>query len=424
MTDFPQLDDAGLIAALRASVERARSAHADVVSVVGEMKRRGLNVRTGHASLAQLLKHTTRMDTREAKRLLVQVEAVCPTVTATGALVEPRLPLVASAAAEGVLSSAHLSALAAAMQDLPAEAEQTLVDTARAADPVRVRFIADKIRASTEEPLTTAPAKPRNMLQFKRKRDGRLQFTGTLTPEHGEKFPALVSDLTAPESSDRTLIERQGDGFADLLDLAARSPRPPNRQRTATTTDFETLKSGLGITIPSQRTVKGQGNVRTLPIRTEMLLDPTCRSLTGASNLRCRDQGRGSHTRTITSRDAHQAIDGHTCTCDGDGDGDGPSSSHASDHQDDHLGSWAVQVINDSVQLPEQRPGRFSDIPPSDPRTVRQWGVTRSCARIMSRAVIRCSRVRRVVGRPFRLGQVPPRRPSGLAGAAVGRLLP
>ncbi|MEO6083351.1 MAG: hypothetical protein ABIQ18_09625, partial [Umezawaea sp.] len=61
MTDLALLDDAGLMDALRAEVERARSAHASILAVVAEARARGLEVRAGYRSLAELLKHVVRV---------------------------------------------------------------------------------------------------------------------------------------------------------------------------------------------------------------------------------------------------------------------------------------------------------------------------------------------------------------------------
>ncbi|MEO6082836.1 MAG: hypothetical protein ABIQ18_07000, partial [Umezawaea sp.] len=63
MTDLVLLDDAGLMDALRAEVERARSAHASILAVIAEARARGLEVRAGYRSLAELVKHVVRVDT-------------------------------------------------------------------------------------------------------------------------------------------------------------------------------------------------------------------------------------------------------------------------------------------------------------------------------------------------------------------------
>src|SRR4051812_6285612 len=138
MTGLALLDDAGLMNALRAGVERARAAHASVLAVLAEAQTRGLGARAGYRSLAELVKHVARVDTGEAKRWLTQASALFPSMTPTGAVVDPPLPLAAAALTQGVLSPAHLDVLVGALAALPAEAEQILVDVARSAEPAGV----------------------------------------------------------------------------------------------------------------------------------------------------------------------------------------------------------------------------------------------------------------------------------------------
>jgi hypothetical protein len=200
------------------------------------------------------------MDTREAKRLLAQASALCSSVTPTGTPVEPLLPVVASAAAEGVLSPAHLDVLVDVMEDLPAGSEQTLVDVARDVDPAGVRVVANRIRAYVDqdgkEPDEAELVEPRNTLRLKKKRDGRVEFGGTLGVEESAKFEALLSPLSRPRPADatgpdeRNVLERQGDALVDLLDLASRSEHLPReageRPHVFLTVSWEALQSGLG----------------------------------------------------------------------------------------------------------------------------------------------------------------------------------
>jgi hypothetical protein len=260
MTGLPLLDDAELMAALRSQVVEARSAHARFVALVGELQQRGVEARAGYTGLVEYLKHSFRLDTREAKRLVAQASALCPSVTPTGTPVEPRLPLVASTAAEGVLSPAHLDVLVGALADLPAESEPILVDVAREVDPVGVRIVANRIRAYVDqdgkEPDAAELVKPQNALRWRKKRDGRVEFDGTLGAEEGAKFEALISPLSKPRPADaigpdeRNILERQGDALVDLLDLASRSEHLPRdageRPHLFLTMSWEALQSGLG----------------------------------------------------------------------------------------------------------------------------------------------------------------------------------
>jgi len=260
MTELALLDDAGLMDALRAGVERARSAHGSVLAVLAEARARGLESRAGYRSLAELVKHVVRVDTGEAKRWVAQASALFPSVTPTGVEVDAPLPLVAAAVADGVLSPAHLDVLVSAMASLPAEAEQILVDVARSAEPTGVRAVAAGIRARIDqdgrEPDDREPVQPRNLLHLRTKVDGRVEFSGRFGPEEGELFRALISPLAKPHAPDaagpdtRTLPERQGEALVDLLDLASRSQDLPTeageRPHVTVTVDYHTLVVGNG----------------------------------------------------------------------------------------------------------------------------------------------------------------------------------
>jgi hypothetical protein len=276
MTGLALLDDAGLMDALRAGAERARSAHASILAVLAEAQARGLDARAGYRSLAELVKHVVRVDTGEAKRWVAQASALFPPMTPTGAVADNPLPVVAAAVAEGVLSSAHLDVLVGAMVSLPAEAEQILVDVARSAEPAGVRAVAASIRARLDqdgpEPDDREPVQPPNLLHLRTKTDGRLEFSGRLGAEQGELFRALIGPLAKPHAPDatgpdtRTLPERQGDALVDVLDLASRSQDLPveagERPHVTVTMDYQTLVSGIGTATLGDTTVISAGEAR------------------------------------------------------------------------------------------------------------------------------------------------------------------
>ena len=276
MTGLALLDDAGLMDALRAGVERARSAHASVLAVLAEARARGLDSRAGYRSLAELVKHVVRVDTGEAKRWVAQASALFPTVTPTGAVVDAALPVVAAAVAEGVLSPTHLDVLVGAMASLPAEAEQILVDVARSTEPAGVRSVAAGIRARLDqdgpEPDDREPTQASNVLHLRTKTDGRVEFSGRLGPEQGEAFRALIGPLAKPHAPDatgpdtRTLPERQGDALVDVLDLASRSQHLPTeageRPHVTVTVDYQTLVSGIGTATLGDATVISAADAR------------------------------------------------------------------------------------------------------------------------------------------------------------------
>jgi uncharacterized protein DUF222/HNH endonuclease len=275
MTGLALLDDAEVMDAFRAGLERARSGHVFALEALAEAQARGLETRAGYRSMAEFVKHAARVDTNEAKRWITQSSALFPSVTPTGAIVDTPLPIVAAAAAEGVLSPAHLDVLVGAMATLPAEAERILVDVARSAEPAGVRAVAARIRARLDQdgpqPDDRDPAPAPNLLHLRTKTDGRLEFSGRLGAEQGELFRALISPLAkpAPDAAGpdtRTLPERQGDALADLLDLASRSQDLPSeageRPHVTVTVDYQTLVSGTGTATLGDTTVISASEAR------------------------------------------------------------------------------------------------------------------------------------------------------------------
>ncbi|WP_198047363.1 HNH endonuclease signature motif containing protein [Kutzneria sp. 744] len=72
---------------------------------------------------------------------------------------------------------------------------------------------------------------PKREFRFERKLDGSMVFWGMLDQEYGAKIAAMVSALAKPTSGKdpRTTAERQGDAFAEIIELASRSEGLPEQ---------------------------------------------------------------------------------------------------------------------------------------------------------------------------------------------------
>ncbi|MEV6603012.1 DUF222 domain-containing protein [Kutzneria sp. NPDC051319] len=72
---------------------------------------------------------------------------------------------------------------------------------------------------------------PKREFRFERKLDGSMVFWGMLDQEYGAKIAAMLSALAKPTSGTdpRTTAERQGDAFAEIIELASRSEGLPEQ---------------------------------------------------------------------------------------------------------------------------------------------------------------------------------------------------
>ncbi|WP_229693515.1 HNH endonuclease signature motif containing protein [Lentzea pudingi] len=205
---------------------------------IAELDRRGAAGELGYRNMAHVLRHAVRWDLKTARQWVARAEAVTGEITPSGSVLEPELPLTAAAAAEGALSGEHVSAVAEVMKELPPAAEQSVVEYAKAHEPSAVRSFGKELAylayQQDEEPREPAEAlRPVNRLRMEWKGD-QLEISARLGKVAGAQFEALIDPLAKPrpttpeEGPDaRTRAEREGDAFADLIELVLRSDRLP-----------------------------------------------------------------------------------------------------------------------------------------------------------------------------------------------------
>lgn len=235
--DFRLLSTGELLSAVVGDVVEIRVLENAMMHKLAELDRRGAASELGYRNLAQVLRHAVRWDLKTAREWVARAELLAREVTPTGSVLEPELPVTAQAMAEGALSGEHISAVAEVMKELPPEAELPIVEFARENEPSAVRTFGKKLAyglyQQDAEPRETEPEPPVNRLWMEWKGD-QLWVRAKLDKITGLKFEAMIDPLAKPrpttpeEGPDpRTRAEREGDAFADLVDLMLRADRLP-----------------------------------------------------------------------------------------------------------------------------------------------------------------------------------------------------
>ncbi|SDK78321.1 protein of unknown function [Lentzea albidocapillata subsp. violacea] len=236
--DFRLLSTDELLAAVVGDVVEIRVLENVMMHKIAELERRGAASELGYRNVAHVLRHAVRWDLKTARQWVARAGLLARELTPTGSLLEPELPIAAAAMAEGALSGDHISAVAEVMKALPPEAEQPVVEFAQAHEPSAVRAfgkeLAYRLYQQDEEPGDVIePVRPANRLRMEWKGD-QLEVSARLDKIAGAKFEAMIDPLAKPrpttpeEGPDvRSRAEREGDAFADLIDLMLRADRLP-----------------------------------------------------------------------------------------------------------------------------------------------------------------------------------------------------
>ncbi|WP_285743938.1 DUF222 domain-containing protein [Lentzea sp. NBRC 105346] len=219
------------------------------------MDRRGLAAELGYKDLVGVLKDRVHWDPSVSKAKRRRARLLMHQLGPTGASIEPERPATAEAMAEGELTEEHVDAIARAMKNVPADAtadktafvERQLAEFGRTFEPGAIRDFGRRVVyhlfQNDPEPDEKDPAPPSDKLVARWER-GRYRGNFDLGPETGAKLEAMLDPLAKPrrarpEGSDpqaqpqpaddlegpdtRTYAERQGDAFAELVDLVLRA---------------------------------------------------------------------------------------------------------------------------------------------------------------------------------------------------------
>src|SRR5690349_19920061 len=88
------LDDVAVLDAFRQAEIQRRQAYRDQVVLLAEIEARGIATSRGvHVGTVALVRDMLNLGAREAGRMAAHAEALCGTITPTGARVDPQLPL-------------------------------------------------------------------------------------------------------------------------------------------------------------------------------------------------------------------------------------------------------------------------------------------------------------------------------------------
>lgn len=235
--DFRLLSTDELLAAVVGDVVEIRVLENVVMQKIAELSRRGAAAELGYRNVAQVLRHAVRWDLKTARQWVARAEVLAREVTPSGSVLEAELPVTAVAVAEGSLSGEHISAVAEVMRELPPEAEAPVVEFAQAHEPSAVRAfgkeLAYRLYQQDAEPQEVVEQAPVNRLRMEWKGE-QLEVWAKLDNVAGAKFEAMIDPLAKPRPTTpeegvdpRSRAEREGDAFADLIDLMLRADRLP-----------------------------------------------------------------------------------------------------------------------------------------------------------------------------------------------------
>jgi hypothetical protein len=209
---------------ITASEARRRAEYAQQVQAVAEWWGRTARAKEDRTSIVADLVAIRRGTPSEAREMLRHAELFA----STG---------IRQAALEGVLTRLHLNIIDKTLTEAPqAERERVeaeLLDKAPKFERDDFQKLATRILQHLDQD-GTAPddrelAQPKREFHYHNRRDGSVVFRGHIDPESGAKLAALISPLAKPKSGQdpRTTPERQGDAFAEIIDLASASEDLP-----------------------------------------------------------------------------------------------------------------------------------------------------------------------------------------------------
>ena len=243
-TDWCRADKATLVAAVRERDMQIRRLQAEQGEILAEMQSRGVPQTYGYASLEALLKDMvscTRSDGRKrARRALA-----CNDYTEGTHRVPASAPATAVAFGDGAITTAHVDSILATLAEVPGTVpeqernsyERILVNLARKSHPASVTKAGNRLLAWLEQDHLKSDRplrlRPERELTWAWNRDRQLCFAGRLDAVSGALFEKLISPLAKPRPSEnserdlRTVDQRHGDAFAELLDYTQRAADLP-----------------------------------------------------------------------------------------------------------------------------------------------------------------------------------------------------
>ncbi len=245
-----------------------RVASAGLGKYLAEVESRGAEDLFGHGSAASWLADVARISLGDARDMVNRALALNPAPSVGGEAVV-FAPATAAAAEDGALGEQHIDLILEILRKIPSDvpmedragAEKILANLARDAGPKQIAEAGADLLAHLDpdgnEPKDPEPAPPRREVFVERRKDGFWKLSGLLDPETGARTAAALDAYAAKRPVDefgqadhRTLPQRRGDAWAELLDLAIACPDQPGtsgyRTLVHVTVGLDALKTGLG----------------------------------------------------------------------------------------------------------------------------------------------------------------------------------
>jgi Domain of unknown function (DUF222)/HNH endonuclease len=235
-----------LYAFLGESEDRRRAEYVQQVETVAAIWERSGRTKEDRDAIVANLMTIRRVSRGEAGELLRHAELFAS-------------PAVRAAAEAGVLTRHHLNVIDKTLAETPA-ADREKVETALLHDAPKFEgrkfeMLAKRILVHLDQdgaaPDDRELAYPRREFHYDTRRDGSVVFRGHVDPEAGATLAALMGPLAKPHSGTdpRTTAERQGDAFAEIIELAATSDdlpehggERPHLALTMSFADFVTMR--------------------------------------------------------------------------------------------------------------------------------------------------------------------------------------
>ncbi|MEV7555521.1 DUF222 domain-containing protein [Amycolatopsis sp. NPDC089917] len=230
-------------------LEVIRVASAGLGKYLAEVESRGAEDLFGYGSASRWFADVARISRGDAQDVVNRALALNP-VPEVGGQATVFAPATAAAAEDGALGDQHIDAILDILRKIPDEvpteerdgAEKILADLARAAGPKEITKAGNDLLAHLDpdgdEPKDPKPGPPRREVFVERRKDGFWKLSGLLDPETGARTAAALDAYGARRPVDdfgqadhRTMPQRRGDAWAELLDLAIACPRPTRHLR-------------------------------------------------------------------------------------------------------------------------------------------------------------------------------------------------
>jgi len=221
-----------------------RRLQAEQGEILAEMQSRGVPQTYGYAGLEALLKDTVSC-TRSDGRKRVRRALACNDYTEGIHRVPASAPATAVAFGDGAITTAHVDSILDTLAEVPGTVpeqerngyERTLVNLARKSHPASVTKAGHRLLAWLEQDHLKSDrplrVRPERELTWAWNRDRQLCFAGRLDAVSGALFEKLISPLAKPRPAEngerdlRTVDQRHGDAFAELLDYTQRAADLP-----------------------------------------------------------------------------------------------------------------------------------------------------------------------------------------------------